>query len=104
MVKRLTYRNLIKDSLGKQRYTTKLPSGVTGTRISPADPRSFVDVARLLISCFCRHPRRVLEEIQRIDGIREWSKRYRLTPYIIAEPSTGICASGSAEWRVGTGE
>jgi hypothetical protein len=67
MSKRLTYTDLIKNNLGKQSCNIKLPSGVTGTIISPADPTGFLDVARLLIACFCRHPRRVLEEIQRTD-------------------------------------
>ncbi len=73
MDKRLTYVNLIKGSLGKQPCTIKLPAGVTGTIISPADSTRFLDVARLLIACFCRHPRRVLEEIQRTQerGVEE---------------------------------
>ena len=105
MAKRLTYIDLMKDSLGKQPCTIKLPSGVTGTRISPADPHSFLDVARLLIACFCRHPRRVLEEIQRIGekGVEEVVRNLFTETLAISEYQ-GVPAKAIKVWRGTVGE
>ena len=105
MAKRLTYIDLMKDSLVKQPCTIKLPSGVTGTRISPAGPHSFLDVARLLIACFCRHPRRVLEEIQRIGekGVEEVVRNLYTETLAISEYQ-GVPATAIKVWRGTVGE
>lgn len=105
MAKRLSYIDLIKDSLGKQRCSIRLPSGVTGTRISPADPARFLDVARLLIACFCRHPRRVLEEIQRMKekGVEE-SVRNLFEETLTASECQGVSANTVKVWRGTVGE
>jgi len=106
VAKRLTYVNLIKDSLGKQRCTIKLPSGVTGTRISPADPTGFLDVARLLMACFCRHPRRVLEEIQRMEekGVEEIVRNLFAETLATISKGQGVQAKTIKVWRGTVGE
>jgi hypothetical protein len=105
MSKRLTYTDLIKNNLGKQSCNIKLPSGVTGTIISPADPTGFLDVARLLIACFCRHPRRVLEEIQRTDegGVEE-IVRNLFAETLAASGCNGVSAKTVKVWRGTVGE
>lgn len=59
----IDYIKLIRHAFGKETATIKLPKDVVGTRIYPADASSFMDSTRFLVACFCRHPRRVLEEI-----------------------------------------
>jgi len=62
--KQLNYPELIKNNLGKQSISIALPGGVTAIKILPMDAESFSGILKLLIACFCRHPRRILEQIQ----------------------------------------
>ena len=105
MSKRLTYIDLIKNNLGKQNCSIKLPSGITGTIISPADSTGFLDVARLLIACFCRHPRRVLEEIQRTEerGVEE-VVRNLFAETLAASGCKDVSAKTVKVWRGAVGE
>jgi hypothetical protein len=59
-----TYVKLTTGNLTKASPSLKMQVGVSAAKISPIDSNSFLDVARLLIACFCSHPRRVLQEIQ----------------------------------------
>lgn len=64
MIRDLNLHKLIKDTLETKSVAIQLPKGVIGTKVYPSDMSSFPNVARLLIACFCRHPRRLLEKIQ----------------------------------------
>jgi len=65
MTKRLDLPKLIQNSLETKPVTIGLPKGVIGTKVFPSDVSTFPSVAKLLIAYFCRHPRRILERIQR---------------------------------------
>ena len=59
----MNYPQQIRDSINKESATITLPTDVVGIKISPSDPKAFEQVLRFLVACFCRHPRRILEEI-----------------------------------------
>lgn len=101
----MNYRQQIRDSINKKSATITLPTDVVGIKISPSDPKVFEQVLRFLVACFCRHPRRILEEILQsgIAGIDETVKQ-------LFSEILGTCANGESlpikvkVWRGTIGE
>jgi len=105
MTPRLDYKKLIKSSLRTKSVTIKLPTNVIGTKIFPLDPSDFTNVAKLLIACFCRHPRRILERIQRSGdkGIEEVVANLFAQTLSVRHDKEGSL-DGVKVWRGTTGE
>ena len=101
----MNYPQQIRDSINKESATITLPTNVVGIKISPSDPKAFEQVLRFLVACFCRHPRRILEEILQsgVAGIDETVKQ-------LFSETLGTCANGESlpikvkVWRGTIGE
>lgn len=101
----MNYPQQIRDSINKESATITLPTDVVGIKISPSDPKAFEQVLRFLVACFCRHPRRILEEILQsgVAGIDETVKQ-------LFSETLGTCANGESlpikvkVWRGTIGE
>lgn len=103
--KQLSYVDLIKNNLGKESISIALPRDVTATRVLPLDVDEFPHVLKLLIACFCRHPRRIFEEIQRKgeQGIEEVVRNLFAETVGISEEGESPKA-GVRVWRGTVGE
>ena len=62
-IKKIDYSQQIRDSLIKTSTKITLPKDVIGIKVSPSDTKNFEGILKYLIACFCRHPRRILEDI-----------------------------------------
>lgn len=101
----INYREQIRESLDRKATTISLPKDVVGIKISPSDPEAFEDILKFLVAHFCRHPRRILEEIMQsgVAGIDKTVQQLfseTLTAYKKGKPTP----TTSKVWRGTIGE
>jgi hypothetical protein len=65
MTRHVDLGELIRGALTVHPVAITMPKNVRGTKVFPLSPPDFEEAVKLMIAYFCRHPRRILDAIQR---------------------------------------